>query len=101
MVMSEYEIYRSYKEAKNQKAQLQILADLNDVPRKEISKLILGYEKRTEKSENVDFTQCEEVSSNDNCQSFNEIVDRLETLDALIGKYSKEYKLLAQKLCAL
>lgn len=111
--MNGYEIYKSYKGAKNPKMQISILADLNNCSKKTIEKIIerqQNIEKDKEKeferlrneeeirkfhkkeSENVIFTQCEGTSD--------DIEARMELLDALITKYTKEYKSLCKLIGA-
>lgn len=96
MVMNEYEIYKSYIEAKNQKSQLSILADLNDVPRKEISKII-------ERQQNLEKEKAKLPKKAEITQKkpqFEEIESRLEILDALISKYTEEYLNLSKMIGA-
>lgn len=75
MQMTDDEIRRNYNEAKNQKAQIGILADLNDCSKEKI-KQILGLDKKPEvKKENPDVIQ--------------KLYDKLDFLDEEIKRYEK------------
>ena len=75
MQMTDDEIRRNYNEAKNQKAQIGILADLNDCSKAKI-KQILGLDKKPEVEEKKpDVIQ--------------KLYDKLDFLDEEIKRYEK------------
>lgn len=78
--MTEREICRSYREAKKQNMQLQILAELNGVSRVRIIGILLR--------------NGETVSSS----VIKQLYKRLETLEAQISEREKEYLEIAQAL---
>ena len=78
--MTEREICRSYREAKKQNVQLQILAELNGVSRVRIIGILLR--------------NGETVSSS----VIKQLYKRLETLEAQISEREKEYLEIAQAL---
>ena len=113
--MSEREIYKAWKGSKYPKTQLKILADLNNTNPKVIHEIVLRQQflekigstdiedavaiervkgKNTKIEENVENTQNEALCGE-------EIAAQLDILEALILKYTKEYTILAHKLCGI
>lgn len=78
--MTEREICISYREAKKQNAQLQILAELNDVSRIEIIGILLRNGEKV--SDGV----------------IKQLYKRLDTLDAQISVREKEYSAIVKAL---
>lgn len=78
--MTEREICLSYREAKKQNTQLQILAELNGVSRVEIIGILLR--------------NGEKVSDS----IIKQLYKRLETLDAQISEREKEYRAIVKAL---
>lgn len=78
--MTEREICIMYREAKNQNAQIQILADLSSVNRLEIIKILVR--------------NGEKLPS----RAINQLYKRLDTLDAQISEREKEYREIMQAL---
>ena len=78
--MTEKEICCMYRRAKNQNAQLQILAELNGVSRTEIIRILV---KNGEKLPS---------------RAINQLYRRLDTLNDRIAEMEKEYKEIAQAL---
>lgn len=78
--MTEREICIMYREAKNQNAQIQILADLSSVNRLEIIKILVR--------------NGEKLPS----RAINQLYKRLDALDAQISEREKEYREIMQAL---
>ena len=78
--MTEREICIMYREAKNQNSQLQILAELNDVSRNEIIRILV---KNGEKLPS---------------RVINQLYKRLDVLEAQISEREKEYKEIVRAL---
>lgn len=78
--MTEREICIMYREAKNQNSQLQILAELNDVSRNEIIRILV---KNGEKLPS---------------RAINQLYKRLDVLEAQISEREKEYKEIVRAL---
>jgi hypothetical protein len=92
MQMSVAEIRRTYSQAKDKKAQISILSDLNLCSEKEILNIVCERkESKTEKEkeENTWVPTPEQKA----------LIDRLEELDGMISKLEKEYQEVARKLC--
>lgn len=92
MQMSVAEIKRAYSQAKDKKAQISILSDLNLCSEKEILNIVCERkESKTEKEkeENTWIPTPEQKA----------LIDRLEELDGMISKLEKEYQEVARKLC--
>lgn len=78
--MTEREICIMYREAKNQNAQIQILADLSSMSRIEIIKILVR--------------NGEKLPS----RAINQLYKRLDTLEAQISEREKEYREIVQAL---
>ena len=78
--MTEREICRSYREAKDKRKQIPIISDLSGLSKTEIIGILL------KNGENV-------IK-----QDIEQLYKRLDTLDAQISKYEKEYKEIARVL---
>lgn len=78
--MTEREICIMYREARNQNTQLQILAELNDVSRNEIIRILV---KNGEKLPS---------------RAINQLYKRLDVLEAQISEREKEYKEIVRAL---
>ncbi len=78
--MTEREICIMYREARNQNTQLQILAELNDVNRNEIIRILV---KNGEKLPS---------------RVINQLYKRLDVLEAQISEREKEYREIVQAL---
>ena len=78
--MTEREICIMYREAKNQNSQLQILAELNDVSRNEIIRILV---KNGEKLPS---------------RAISQLYKRLDVLEAQISEREKEYKEIVRAL---
>lgn len=78
--MTEREICIMYREARNQNTQLQVLAELNDVSRNEIIRILV---KNGEKLPS---------------RAINQLYKRLDVLEAQISEREKEYKEIVQAL---
>ncbi len=92
MQMSVAEIKRVYSQAKDKKAQISILSDLNLCSEKEILNIVCERkESKTEKEkeENTWIPTPEQKA----------LIDRLEELDGMISKLEKEYQEVARRLC--
>lgn len=72
--MTEREICIMYREAKNQNAQIQILADLSSVNRLEIIKILVRNGEKLP------------------TRAINQLYKRLDALDAQISEREKEYR---------
>ena len=90
LFMTEEEIYKMYKSARYPSKQIGILADLNICTRKEIKDVIKKCEEKAKKEE-VHPIESQVVTI---CP----IEERLDELDAIITKATKEYKILADRL---
>lgn len=78
--MTEREICLIYREARNQNTQLQVLAELNDVSRNEIIRILVkNGEKLTDRV-------------------INQLYKRLDVLEAQISEREKEYREIVQAL---
>lgn len=111
MKMTESEICREYREAKDKRAQIRILADLNVCEKNQIMKVLLsnGYalppeRKRTDQREDEGYIVPGEEKAKDEPpggpQSMPESVmialyARMDELDAAIAVLEKEYKEIA------
>lgn len=91
MLMSDGEIYRSFMGAKNRKEQVKILADLNACNTKKIQEIITAQQEKLNKETAL-------YDSYISTDSYKAITQRLDELDALISKYTKEYQKLANIL---
>ena len=78
--MTEREICIMYREARNQNTQLQVLAELNDVSRNEIIRILV---KNGEKLPS---------------RAINQLYKRLDVLEAQISEREKEYKEIVRAL---
>ena len=78
--MTEREICIMYREARNQNTQLQILAELNDVNRNEIIRILV---KNGEKLPS---------------RAINQLYKRLDVLEAQISEREKEYREIVREL---
>ena len=78
--MTEREICIMYREARNQNTQLQILAELNDVNRNEIMRILV---KNGEKLPS---------------RAINQLYKRLDVLEAQISEREKEYREIVRAL---
>ena len=78
--MTEREICCMYRDARNQNTQLQILAELNDVSRNEIIRILV---KNGEKLPS---------------RAINQLYKRLDVLEAQISEREKEYKEIVRAL---
>ena len=78
--MTEREICIMYREARNQNTQLQILAELNDVNRNEIIRILV---KNGEKLPS---------------RAINQLYKRLDVLEAQISEREKEYREIVRAL---
>lgn len=78
--MTEREICIMYREAKNQNAQIQILADLNSMNKIEIIKILVR--------------NGEKLPS----RAINQLYKRLDALEAQISEREKEYREIVQAL---
>lgn len=78
--MTEFEIRKSYKEAKNPKAQIRILAELNCCSVSDIKKILA--------------TDPEQIAQNE--ESYKIAVARLEELEKEIDVKTKEYQEIAK-----
>lgn len=109
--MNDNEIFRNWKDAKDKQAQITILADLNGISRKEVSKIIhklqedekareKQYKKlREEKEEEEVLKELNDSLITDSSKSvYNSICARLDELDVLIKGYTKEYRRLSEMI---
>lgn len=78
--MTEREICLMYREARNQNTQLQVLAELNDVSRNEIIRILV---KNGEKLPS---------------RAINQLYKRLDVLEAQISEREKEYREIVRAL---
>lgn len=92
MQMSVAEIKRAYSQAKDKKAQISILSDLNLCSEKEILNIVCERkESNPEKSK--------EENTWISTPKQRALIDRLEELDGKILKLEKEYREVARQLC--
>ena len=105
MIYDEHEIYLNWKNAKNRKAQVRILAELNAVSNKQITDIILKKQKEEEErdaqykkvlEEQAQKKADEAVVLNDD--TYKAITARLDELDILIKGYQNEYRRLSNIL---
>lgn len=90
MTMTVEEICRNYREAKNKREQIKILADLNCTTKEEILKVLLDCGEKvpapkTKKSTKPDIPDA----------VYTAITERMDVLNAVITKTEKEYRELA------
>lgn len=97
-IMSDGEIYRSFMGAKNRKEQVGILADLNCVSKLKIQEAVLRYQSEVEKEQRMYEEYIEEPEKPITSETYKLITSRLDTLDAMIKEYTKEYRKLAKIL---
>lgn len=92
MQMSVAEIRRAYSQAKDKKAQISILSDLNLCSKKEILNIVCERKESNPEKEKEEDTWIPTPEQK-------ALIDRLEELDGMIGKLEKEYQEVARKLC--
>ena len=100
MTMTNEEICREYRQAKRPKRQIGILADLNEVPRRDIVKILMAAGEIKEAPKTAKILMPEPILTEEKPEQKNKIPDpvckalflRLDELEAQIRELENEYK---------